>query len=202
MAVQLQKLNRERLAFWIRGTSPLIQHKWSDKAKRLIEEKQSGKKTKAREARDPDGEAMDATYLTEDGKFGVPAMAIKCAMISAAHKDIGIEKTLVRKAVFFRVSDSDMVLPMECAEPVVREDMVRVGQGSADIRYRPMFDKWRVRVEVEVDADLLKVDDVVNLVNRAGFGVGIGEWRPEKGGEYGRFELDTSESVETMSKNG
>ena len=28
------------------------------------------------------------------------------------------------------------------------------------------------------------------LVNRAGFGVGIGDWRPQRDGDKGRFVLD------------
>lgn len=122
--------------------------------------------------------------------IGINGMAFKTALITAAHKDIGIEKTLVRKAVFLRTLDPGKVLPMEACDPVVREDMVRVGAGSADLRYRPQFDTWAVDIELEVDADLLKIEDILNLVNRAGFGVGIGEWRPEKNGEFGRFEID------------
>jgi hypothetical protein len=42
---------------------------------------------------------------------------------------------------------------------------------------------------------LLQRDDVLALVDRAGFGVGICEWRPEKGGEFGRFEIDQNVPV-------
>ena len=52
------------------------------------------------------------------------------------------------------------------------------------------------QIEMQYDAELLKPEDIVNLVNRAGFGCGIGEWRPEKGGEFGRFEIDSTVSVE------
>ena len=82
-----------------------------------------------------------------------------------------------------------------CDDPVIREDIVRVGNGKTDLRYRPEFASWRINVIVEIDSDLLNEQDIVNLVNRAGFSVGIGEWRPEKGGEFGRFEIDTSEPI-------
>jgi hypothetical protein len=117
-------------------------------------------------------------------------MAIKGAIINAAHKDIGIEKTLVRKSLFLVCADSRMVLEMDCDEPVIKEDPVRVGQGSADLRYRPYFYRWAVDLTFEIDAGLLQVEDLLNLIDRAGFGVGVGEWRPEKGGEFGRFQVD------------
>ena len=190
-AVTLKPIAKRLMMFGIRGTSPLIMHQWSEKALREMRDKQqSGKKTKTRELRKPDEEAKAATYTTDDGDIGIPGMAFKSALVTAAHKDIGIEKTLVRKALFLRTNDSNKVLPITCDEPVVREDCVRVGAGSADLRYRPEFKEWKCQISMDVDSELLQAESVLALVSRAGFGVGICEWRPEKGGEYGRFEID------------
>lgn len=194
--ISLKPIARRRMTFGIRGTSPLVMHQWSEKAKREMRDKQQeGKKTKTREKRDPAKEAIAATYTTKGGQIGIPGMAFKSALVTAAHKDIGIEKTLVRKALFLITDDPDKVLPIEGSKPTVREDMVRVGMGSADLRYRPEFIKWTCLVELEVDSELLQRDDVLALVDRAGFGVGICEWRPEKGGEFGRFEIDPDVAV-------
>jgi len=166
-------------------------HQWSEKAKRMIREKHAGKKSKNRDIRDPEQECSDATYVTKDGKFAIPGMALKRAFISAAHKDIGIEKTLVRKALFVRIEDEDGLIPIEAKDPVMREDVMRVGMGSTDLRYRPEFKKWGAVMTIEFDAELLTENDVIALVNRAGFGVGILEGRPEVGRDFGRFEIDT-----------
>jgi hypothetical protein len=83
-------------------------------------------------------------------------------------------------------------------EPTMREDMVRVGMSQTDMRYRPQWDEWSIDVEFEVDTELLRPDDVLTLVDRAGFGVGICEWRPEKGGEFGRFCVDNTKPVEVI----
>lgn len=187
--VHLKPINVQKLRVTIEGTSPLIQHQWSEKAKTMMREKGQGKKTRERTARDPEAEARDATYLTADGKPGLPLLSLKSAIIMAAHKDIGIEKTLVRKGLFIKAPDASLILPMKCSKPRVREDCVRVGMGAADLRYRPQFDEWSVDVNVEYDADLLRPTDIINLIDRAGFGVGVGEWRPEKGGEFGRFAV-------------
>jgi hypothetical protein len=190
-SISLKPIAKRRMTFGIRGTSPLIMHKWSEKAKGDMRDKQQeGKKTKTREKRVPADEARAATYTTKDGHIGIPGMAFKSAVVTAAHKDIGIEKTLVRKALFLVTDDPNKVLKIECDEPVVREDTVRVGMGAADLRYRPEFASWRCLVELEVDSELLQSNDILALVDRAGFGVGVCEWRPEKGGEYGRFEID------------
>lgn len=196
--IKMKKIDKKILRFTIVGTSPLIQHQWSEKAKREMREKHAGKKTKTREVRKPKEEFEAACYLTDNDEYGLPLMAFKNSLIAAAHKDIGIEKTLVRKAFFIKTTDSNLINKMDCSDPVMREDMVRVGAGSADMRYRPEFRKWSTEITCEIDGQLLTIDDVVNLVNRAGFGVGIGEWRPEKNGEYGRFEVSDKHPVEVL----
>lgn len=192
---KLKPIKKARVHMRIVGTSPLIQHAWDQKSRQMMRDKHAGKKSKNREVRDPKGEGERAAYYTEDGAYGIPAMALKSAVIGAAHKDIGVEKTLVRKALFLVVNDRNAVLVMDCDEPEVREDCVRVGQGSTDLRYRPYFHRWAVDVTWELDRELLTVDDLINLVNRAGFGVGIGERRPEKDGDFGRFEVDPTQPV-------
>jgi len=193
--IALEPIMQVRVTTRLIGKSPLIQHQWGEKAISMMRDKHAGKKTKNRDVRDPQAEGEAAAYRTEKGAYGVPAMAIKAAVLGAAHKDLGIEKTLVRKALFLVCDDKGKVLPMDCDEPEIREDTVRVGMGSADLRYRPYFHRWAVDVTWEIDGTLLRVEDLVNLINRAGFGVGIGEWRPEKGGEYGRFEVDMTHPV-------
>ena len=193
--LKLKPIMRKKVSLRIVGRSPLIQHQWSEKALKMMRDKHAGKKTKTRDVRDPHAEGMAAMYTTDKGKPGVPAMAIKSALLTAAHKDIGIAREIVKKAIFIDCSDSKLVIEMDCDEPVIKEDPVRVGNGAADLRYRPYFHRWAVNVTWEIDTSWLQVEDLINLVNRAGFGVGICEWRPENGGEYGRFEVDATHPV-------
>jgi hypothetical protein len=202
---ELTPIKRRIVTVRLVGTSPLIEHRWDEKAKEMMRQKQqTGKKTKDRQLRDPDEEGEAAMYRTADGKPGVLAVAIKAAVIEAAHQDLGIPKTLVRKALFIRPMGREVILEIEPSsgsgkvDYVIEEDMVRVGQGSADLRYRPYFYDWAVTTEWEIDADLLKDEDLLTLVDRAGFGVGIHEWRPEKGGEFGRFQIDTNFAIQTQ----
>lgn len=199
---QLKAINRQMVTVRIVGVSPLITHKWDEKAKRMMRDKQqTGKKTKARDIRDPASECEAALYRTADGKPGLLAIAIKSAVITAAHTDLGIPKTLVRKALFIYPMGRDVVIPLESpdGEQEVRyqmeEDMVRVGAGSSDLRYRPYFYEWAAVTQWELDVDQLQVDDLLTLIDRAGFGVGVHEWRPERDGEFGRFRIDENYPV-------
>lgn len=202
--VALEPIKRRVVTVRLVGVSPLITHKWAEKAKEMMRQKQQeGKKTRDRELRDPDEEARNAGYYCDEEKKipGLLAVAIKAAIIEAAHNDLGIPKTLVRKSLFIRPMGREVVLPLETADgkgqikAVFAEDMVRVGQGSADLRYRPYYFDWAVTTKWEIDAELMQVETLLKLLDRAGFGVGIHEWRPEKGGEYGRFRIDPNFDV-------
>lgn len=192
--IELKPIQRKTVKLTIIGLSPLVTNKMSERAKEAMRNKSvGGVKTKQRYVRNPEQECEEATYRNLKGEIGIPAQAIKGSIIGAAHKDLGIEKTLVRKALFIK-SDDSKILPINCTEANLREDCLNVGTGK-DLRYRPEFRGWSCDLEIEYDAELLELNALMNLINRAGFGVGVGEMRPELGGEYGRFEIDTATQV-------
>lgn len=195
--IRLKEMKIDEITLRIIGTSAIIQHKWIEKMKDQIRRKKMGEKVKARDKCDPKQEFIAATYVgKETGQFGVPCDAIKKCLINAAHKDVGIEKTWVKKSIFIQAQDQDIAEPRDLLlfdkvdDPIMREDIVRVGNSAADLRYRPEFRNWSLKFTVELNTDDIPVESLVKLVNRAGFGVGLQEMRPEKGGDYGRFKVD------------
>jgi hypothetical protein len=182
-AIVLPALDIRTVTFMLIGDSPLIVHAWSEKAKKQMLDKQMKRATKAREAKDPEADYTACFYFTPDHLPGFPAIGVKAAMVSAA-RFVDAKMTVLRGAVHI---DAE-ILPI-IGEPSMREDMVRVGMGTADIRYRPEFKEWRMPVTLKFNAAVISVEQIANLLNTAGFGVGIGEWRPEKNGSYGRFHV-------------
>ena len=189
--ITLETMQQSILTTRIKSISALIEHKWSEKAKQMMRDKHQGVKVKNRDVRDPEQEFKDAAYVCEDGRFGFPAGGLKRCLINSAHKDIGLEKTLLRKSLFIIPDDAvNNLCAFESDDPIMREDIVKVGMGSTDLRYRPEFRNWSMTVRLQFDSQSLTKNTILNLIQRAGFGVGLGEMRPEKGGEYGRFEVD------------
>jgi hypothetical protein len=68
---------------------------------------------------------------------------------------------------------------LEWSRIVMREDAVRVGQGTADLRYRPELHDWRTKIRVRLDIERLSLKNWLNLATKASQ-CGVGEWRPEK----------------------
>ena len=184
--IELPAIRIETAEFILIGDSPLIVHAWSEKAKRQMLDKQMKKAGKTKEAKDPQEDYEACFYRTDDGEYGFPAIGVKAAMVSSC-RFLDMKMTEARGA--FHI-DCEMLRVF--GDPRMREDMVRVGMGTADIRYRPEFVEWHMPVLVKYNAGAVSAEQLANLLNVAGFGVGIGEWRPEKNGQYGRFHVATS----------
>ena len=175
------------LKIHVQGTAPLISHRWSDKAKAMMLAKQTKKATQAKDAKNPEQDFEDSLYRTENGGYGFPAVAFKSAAVRAGtYADQHM--TFLRGA--FHVSGELVEID---GQPEPREDMVRLNGKTADIRYRGEFAKWSAAVPVELNEAVLSVEQLVNLFTIAGFAVGIGEWRPERNGQYGRFAVESVE---------
>lgn len=189
--IEVPNFARSRAVITLVGDSPLICHAWSDKAKKMMLDKQMKKAKGAKEAKDPHQDFMDSLYPHPDGGYGFPVVGFKAAAVSACRYVDGLPMTLARGA--FHINGE--LIPIDAGEPTMREDMVRVGMGTADIRYRGQFDPWSVELPLVYNPNALSLEQIVNLFNIAGFGVGVGEWRPEKDGQYGRFHVEKVQEV-------
>lgn len=187
--LEIPELRISEVNITLVGDSPLIVHAWSKKAREEMLAKQMGKAQGPKAKKDPEQDYKEAFYYLPDGRYGFPAVAFKAAAVDAASQLSGLTKVFLRGA--FHVIGE--MVPIE-GEPRMREDMVRVGMGTADIRFRPEFPEWSVTVPVRFST-AITLEQIVNLFNQAGFSCGIGEWRPQKDGPYGMFHVEGVEVV-------
>lgn len=198
------------------GDTPLIMHCWSEKAKRMMLEAQQGKKKgKAKEIRNPVRDFIDSAYwmsgkpvltdnATEDectaafekaiadgATFGFPATAFKQGAQAAAYRLGWVKNQMGLRGSFFIDSDENGLVQIESDPPVMREDMVRVGMGTADLRYRAEFRNWRAKLTIRYNVNgEYSLEAILNALNAGGFTCGLGEWRPERDGDYGRYHVE------------
>lgn len=197
VAVELPELRIKTATLKIVGDSPLIVHAWSDKAKQMMLDKQMKKAAKAKEAKDPFMDFCDSLYWLSEkpknptmddvvkAKFGFPSIAFKAAAVNGGFQSkVTKDKTKTRAA--FHTVDEYVEID---GVPEMREDMVRIGQGTADIRYRGEFKNWSAVVAIRYNEGAMSLEQIVNLFNVGGFSNGVGEWRPEKDGSYGMFHV-------------
>lgn len=203
VGIELPELRIGIMEVTLIGDSPLIVHAWSAKAKKEMLDKQMKKAKSAKEAKDPAADFEASMYRLADGGYGFPSVAFKNAAVTAGTSVAGLTKIQARQAFHILGEDADIagafdgsksrvnLVRIDGGEPAMREDMVRVGMGTADLRYRPEFANWRARILVRYNQGVLSEAQILNLLNVAGFAVGVGEWRPEKDGQYGMFHVAT-----------
>jgi hypothetical protein len=187
LEVAPERIEVKRIRLRIIGDSPLITHAWSAKAKQMMLDKQMKRGKQAKEAKDPEQDYQESIYHLPDGGCGFPAIGIKACAIRGA-KSLGMVMSDMRAA--FHIEGD--LLRIE-GEPRPREDMVRVGMGTADIRYRAEFPDWAILLTIAYNARTISVEQIVAMLDAGGFGTGIGEWRPEKDGQFGRFHVGGTE---------
>ncbi len=187
--IKLVKIQRETLKVRIVGTAPLICHRFDEKAKQMMLDNMQGKK-KAKVHKDPEADYQRSLYKMPDSGYGFPVTAFKAATTDAARYFQGVTMKSLQPAMFFIGEGPEQLVRLE-GEPVMREDMVRIGMNGADLRYRGMFEKWAVELTIVYVPTLLDAESVVTLVDAGGSG-GVGEWRPSKAktGSYGTYEVE------------
>lgn len=144
-------------------------------------------------------EANRGLYHLPNGDYGIRVAAFRGALLRAAMDKSKIGKefasTLVRGTVFAIDEFTTLVHPTT-GKPLGRGDyaidMRRVvQQRQGIIRARPRFDAWACEFDLEFDPSLMVPEvTLLPLMQKAGRRVGVGDYRPERGGPFGRFTAE------------
>lgn len=197
--IEIQPPNFKSVKLRLEGVSPLMLHKFSEKARKQMEDSQQAE-SKTKRKRDPKNyksEFEGAKYISTAKWEGVPALSIRAAMIRACANVDGLPMTVAKGAFFIKPHGFDVTdgTPLIRIEGKSSHDTrpVRLESGVTDLRNRPRYDTWACEIDVEFDADLVSANDVANLLARAGTQIGIGELRPfgrkSFGGDFGMWRV-------------
>ncbi len=206
--IEIRPIEIKKVTVRVVGDTPLIMHAWSEKAKRMMLEAQMGiAKGKKKEVKNPADDFIRSMYwltpMPEDGtmesfeeaiangaRFGFPVTAFKQAAISAAYRMGWAKDKMSMRGAFYIDSDENGMIEIHSDTPEMREDMVKVGMGTADIRYRGEFKNWYADLTISYNANgQYSLENIVNVINAGGYVCGVGEWRPERDGQYGMFHV-------------
>lgn len=132
--------------------------------------------------------------IKNGARFGFPANSFKLSANSAAYRLGWVKNQMeLRGSYFLNAEDGGELVEIKGSTPMCREDMVKVGMGTADLRYRPVFEEWYCDMILEYnESGSMKLNDILSCINAGGYCCGIGEWRPERDGSFGRYHIETS----------
>lgn len=198
--------NMQTASFNIRASVAMLQNRFGNKAIQQMREDQelggAEKKKRGKKVHDPkDFEECfkDATHVSTEGWYGIPAPAFRTAMITAC-KTVGFVMELAKLSIFIEAdgmgTDGTPLVKITKGKPEMNVMPVRIGKGASattDLRARPIYKYWEAKVRIRWDADQFTLSDVANLLARVGLQVGLGEGRPASknsaGLGYGLFDV-------------
>lgn len=146
----------------------------------------------------PREEAAKLLYVDNNGKFFFPGSCVERMLraVASNHKMRGSRKSAkyILPSCVRVVEDTITMLngdeksPAESWEVDSRPVVIQSTKGRI-MRHRPRFDTWSASFTLKINDDLLEETFVHQLMDEAGQQNGLGDFRVEKGGRFGAFQV-------------
>ena len=177
-------MSTKRITVTIQGKSALLMHAFP-----MTEIKGLEKKT-------PKEQAEFAAYRDDKGRLYFPAVNVGRSIVAGATYSKGRGKGTLQKpvAACLLVSPERLDLGTKDYQIDSRPVVIKATKGRI-LRHRPRIEDWRLSFEVEFDDELLSENQLRQCIDDAGSRVGIGDFRPECKGPFGRFNVVNWELV-------
>lgn len=124
---------------------------------------------------------------------------------TAEIKDLACEGMLFHeaenkhKSLKSQVAGTFMVFPAEIIIPDYDSILSKSGVNGVNkarvMIHRPKWETLKATFELHVDNDSITRENVEQVLTIAGNNIGIGSWRPAKGGSYGLFSITKLEEI-------
>lgn len=176
------------LKIQIKGKTPLLMDKFPEDVREQILDKQVGKTKGKKQLRNMDAEYEKAFHKLPNGEIGFPAQGFKSAMIESTSfvgsKDFS--KKLLKGIQIVNSEGNDLI-------PITYKKISKLKHypKAGNTKISPMLEDWECELVIQYDQNNISPQDLVNLLNYAGFYYGIGIWSPRAkcGGKYGMYEI-------------
>lgn len=196
--IEVQAIDVAEITMRFLGKSPTIMNRFSAKAWQellfpSIKQNRAGLEQSLKH--DPFAEFRGACYVNKDPKsktlIHLPSGSFHGAMAAAALDLPGAAKAKIERLT--KIVDITIELygiPQIFCAMVRNSDM----NHTPDVRTRPIFPEWAGELTVQYVKGIISERTVANLMGAAGLINGIGDWRGQKGGPFGSFEIVGSDN--------
>jgi len=194
----------EEIKCTIEGVTPLILNKFHDAAQMAAT---SGTRTSmvGNDKGSPADQATLKLYLASDGKTLVIPQPNILSCITCAGKffKAGKSKVTTQKSSLIPacldIDGIDVTLQHKQAWRVDARPVRIPATGGRIIAYRPIFDDWKLSFVMTLDIEVMSSKLLRDIVDTAGKRVGLGDFRPDCKGPFGKFKV-TSWQVKSLAK--
>jgi hypothetical protein len=174
----------------IEGATPLLCNKFTDAAAMKASSGSSGVLTGDKGT--PMEQAREKLYVGHDGKPCIPQPNLfRCLIDAGTFFKAGKSKVTTQKNSLIPacIEVQGIELPSDHKEPwQVDTRAVRIpATGGRILCHRPSFNDWRLTFTMTVDTSLIGTKLVREIVDAAGRRIGLGDFRPDRKGPFGKF---------------
>lgn len=180
---------------WIEGHTALLQHRATEES---LNGNSKTRRNSAQAAEDPRNFCEKHIYRMPNKQIAVPGAAFSRLLREAggAHKIRGSRKSL-KYLIPASVLISEDLCPLflkDCKTPITdfevdsRPVTIPATKGRV-MRYRARFNEWACCVNLRINDDLIAEELVRQILTEGLQQIGIGDFRPEKGGPFGTSTL-------------
>lgn len=172
-----------------------------------LDELLTGVRKQIKKDRKPEDIAKERIYRGDDGRMGVPTMNLVAALNHAGRR-VKIGKSAIATAetstlfsfcefptdfIAFDGVDEHGNLPWVVDK---RRGVMKNGASKVAVCIvRPKFPSWGFTLELTLDENICSQDTLRKLFEEAGTNAGLGDFRPQKKGPFGRFKVAEWEIV-------
>ncbi len=187
----------------VEGVTPLILNRFSDEAQKSATDGTSSATNGDRGT--PQDQAAKRLYWSADNKLLVVPASNLLACITEGGKYFKNGKkqvTTQKYSLIPAVATIEGVdIRIEHKQPWrVDARPIRIpATGGRLICYRPIFDDWKLSCRIMLDTSAISAALFRQIVDMAGSRVGLGDYRPDRKGPFGRFVV-TIWKIETRAK--
>jgi len=168
----------------IKGITPLLMNKPEEYG---FDEQWVEKKA----AQDWEKDALKKLYIDSKERIYQPSTHIEMSLIEAGKKVKvkGQGKATYSKLFGSMISLEEFEILHLKPEYEIHKILVVIPSTKGRVmRYRPVFNDWELEFHI-VFEDEIPADVVKECLEIAGKYVGIGDWRPQKKGKFGKFQV-------------
>jgi len=204
--IVLERLKDAVIEVPIIGLTPVIPHRWSEKARRMMPGHPEGPDIKeSKEKHKPVEEAEACLYYLGKGskkRLAIPAVAFKAAIVGACRFFKEPSMVEAKQLLFVEGEGTEQLVPIGGEKEGPHEDLPRNTNGNPDLRYRYYIIEWSATLRVRYTPSRITRESVINLVDASGRG-GVCDWRPSAPksmtGTYGTYRVDERKEVRDVT---
>jgi hypothetical protein len=173
----------------IEGISPILINRFKEES----EIKQVMKKAGKKDYGTPREQANATAYQDPDGRIWIPSSWIKGAIqtVASDYKLPSSRKSVksVSGGAIIPTEEKLYFLEKYTTKNIEIDSRPCVVQRARIMRHRARLEVWSVECVLEIEEDIIPTDEVHQMLTDAGRRAGIGDFRPQRGGPFGRFVI-------------